>query len=87
MQYFNYNRGYDYGGQQQQYQISPSESISTVPSVLHINGSNEKQFPYKYVAAHAVSFVLINVAVIIVQIGMSLNQAVFNSVGIGYWVY
>lgn len=69
------------------YELRYSDSLSSVPSSIQLNQNKQQsKFPLKYIVSHAALFILINVGVIIVQIGMSLIQTVFSSVGIGYWV-
>lgn len=85
----------DYSGPHQQppyYQVRPTESLSSVSSSIRrlVEQSDPDtvvdDFPLKFVMVQASLFILTNVAIIIVQIGMSLINAVFSSIGIGYWV-
>lgn len=85
----------DYPGQHQQppyYHVRPTESLSSVSSSIRrlVEQSDPDSavddFPLKFVMVQASLFILTNVAIIIVQIGMSLINAVFSSIGIGYWV-
>lgn len=85
----------NYGGQPV-YQTRSIESLSDVSSSIRqlvqrstslgssVNINDD--FPLKFLVAHAGSFVMINVLIIIIQIGLSLIRAVFSSIGIGYWV-
>ncbi len=71
------------------FEVRPSDSWSTLPNSIQRvveNSQNNRDFPIKYVVIHSALFILVNVGVIIVQIGMNLIQSVFSSVGIGYWV-
>lgn len=85
----------NYGGQPV-YQTRSIESLSDVSSSIRqlvqrstslgSSANTNDDFPLKFLAAHAASFVLTNVVIIIIQIGLSLIRAVFSSIGIGYWV-
>lgn len=59
---------------------------ATIQYNAYVKNEIEKNYPIRYVLAHSILMIVLNVTLIVMQVIATVNNAAFSELGLAFWV-